>query len=206
MVALRPCLVVNVGALFLLFFLRSCLQKSDPFADFLSDDTDDVSVYEDCLSTYPGFFQDYEDLLEREHLKQMEKEKSRSFSWQLTEFGCTTDRQDYLSSCWSIYTEKKRQKEIEGWRKVVYDHPMTLRWPSREITERPVESPPFILATPPRLFVPEPVPVILTWHQRIACDITDMLVVLCIGVTIHICIYIFSLYCFFSGDFGDDEE
>jgi hypothetical protein len=164
-------------------------------------------MYEDCLTTYPGFFQDYEDLLEREHLKQMKIENSRSPSWRLTEFGCTKiDPQDYLSYCWSKYTEKKRRKDIEGWRKVVYDHPMTLRWPSREIAERPVESPPCILVTPPRLFVPQLEPVILTWYQRIACDVTDMLVVLCIGLAVHLCIYMFGLYCFFSGVFGDDEE
>jgi hypothetical protein len=83
---------------------------------------------------------------------------------------------------------------------------MTLRWPSREIAERPVESPPCILVTPPRLFVPQPDPVILTWYQRIACDVTDVLVVLCIGLAVHLCIYMFALYCFFSGVFGDDEE
>jgi hypothetical protein len=172
------------------------LQKSDRFAESPSDDADDVSVYDDCLSTYPGFLQDFEDLLERERLQQMN-----------TELGCTeTDPQDYLWYCLSSYAEKKRREEIEGWRKVVYDHPMTLRWPSREIAERPVEFTPSFPTTPPRLFVPEPEPVILNWHQRIACDITDMLVVLCIGLTIHLCIYIFGLYCFFTGVFLDDDE
>jgi hypothetical protein len=184
-----------------------CLQKPDPLEESLSDAADDVTVYKDCLSTYPGFFQDYEDLLEREHLKQMKIENSRSPSWQLTEFGCTkVDPQDYLSYCLSKYAEKKRRKEIEGWRKVVYDHPMTLRWPSREILERPTESPPCIPVTPLRLFVPQPEPVILTWHQQIACDITDMLVGLCIGLTVYLCIYLLGLYCFFSGVFGNDEE
>ncbi|OJA18676.1 hypothetical protein AZE42_08855 [Rhizopogon vesiculosus] len=187
--------------------LRSCLvvHKPNPFTESLSDDADDISVYEDCLSTYPGFSQDFEDLLEREHLKQMKIENSRPPSWQLTEFGYM-DTQDYLSYCRSRYAEKKRQKEIEDRWKVVYDHPMTLRWPSREIAERPVKSPPSILATPPRLFVPQPAPVILSWRQRIVCDITDMLVVLCIGLAIHGCIYTLGLYCFFTGVFLDDEE
>ncbi|KAG1750494.1 uncharacterized protein EDB91DRAFT_1107738 [Suillus paluster] len=189
--------------------LRSCLvvNNTDPFTEFLSNDADDISVYEDCLTTYPGFFRDMEDLLEREFLEEMKIEKSRTPSWELTEFGCTKiDPEDYLSYCLFIHAEKKRRAETEGWRKVVYDHPMTLRWPSREITERPVKEPQVFLLTPPRLFVPEPTPVILNWHQRIACDVTDMLVTLCIGLTIHMCIYIWGIYCFFSGDFGDEEE
>ncbi|KAG2344807.1 hypothetical protein BDR05DRAFT_998827 [Suillus weaverae] len=188
--------------------LRSCLviNNTDPFKEFLSDDDDDVSVYEDCLTSYPGFFKDMEDLLEREHLEQMEIEKSRSPSWELTEFGCTKmDRQDYLSSCFAKQAEKKTRQDIEGWRKVVYDHPMTLRWPSREITERPVEKPSVIPFTPARPFVPAPTPVILNWHQQIASDVTDMLVSLCIGLSIHLCIYILGIYCFFTGVFLDEE-
>jgi len=92
--------------------------------------------------------------------------------------------------------------QIEGQRKVVYDHPMTLRWPSREITERPVEPPPFILET---CVVSEPAPVVLTWHQRITYEITDVFVVLCIGVTIYMCIYIFGIYCFINGSWDDED-
>ncbi|KAG1751808.1 hypothetical protein EDB19DRAFT_1903763 [Suillus lakei] len=188
--------------------LRSCLivNNTDPFEEFLLDD-DDVSIYEDCPTSYPGFFKDMQDLLEREHLEQMEIEKSRSPSWDLTEFGCTKmDPQEYLRSCLAKQAERKAQQETEGWRKVVYDHPMTLRWPSRETTERPVEELPAIPMSPPRLFAPEPTPVVLNWHQRIACDVTDMLVSLCIGLTIHMCIYIFGIYCFFSSVFGDEEQ
>ncbi|KAG2135387.1 uncharacterized protein EDB93DRAFT_827153 [Suillus bovinus] len=188
--------------------LRSCLviNNTDPLKEVLSDDDDEVSVYEDCLTYYPGFFKDMEDLLEREHLKQMEIAKSRSPSWDLTEFGCTKmDPQEYLSSCLAKQAEKKSRQDIEGWRKVVYDHPMTLRWPSREITERPVQEPSFIPITPPQLFVPEPTPVTLNWHQQIVCDVTDMLISLCIGLTIHMCIYILGIYCFFSGVFLDEE-
>lgn len=147
-----------------------------------------------------------EDLLEREHLEQIEIEKSRSPSWELTEFGCTKmDPQDYLSFCLAKQAEKQLRQDIEGCRKVVYDHPMTLRWPSREITERPVQEPSVIPMTPPRLSVPEPTPVTLSWHEQIACDVTDMLISLCIGLTIYMCIYIWGIYCFFSGVFLDEE-
>lgn len=187
--------------------LRSCLviNNTDPFKELLSDDDDDVSVYEDCLTSYPGFFKDMEDLFEREYLKQMEIEKSRS-SWELTEFGCTKiDPQEYLSSCLAKQAERKLREDIEGRRKVVYDHPMTLRWPSREITERPVKKPPIISMTPPPRFVPNPTPVILSWHQQIASDIFDMLISLCIGLTIQMCICILGIYCFFSDIFSDEE-
>ncbi|KAG1857733.1 hypothetical protein DFJ58DRAFT_326176 [Suillus subalutaceus] len=188
--------------------LRSCLviNNTDPFKELLSDDDDDVSVYEDCLTSYPGFFKDMEDLLEREHFKQMEVEKSRSPSWELTEFGCTKmDPQEYLRSCLAKQAERKSRQDIEGWRKVVYDHPMTLRWPSREITEQPVKESPVISITPPRLFVPEPTPVTLNWHQQIASDVIDMLLSLCFGLTIYMCIYIFGIYCFFTGVSLDEE-
>ncbi|OJA11853.1 hypothetical protein AZE42_08032 [Rhizopogon vesiculosus] len=36
--------------------LCSCLVKPDPSAETVSDDVNDASVYEDRLSTYPGFF------------------------------------------------------------------------------------------------------------------------------------------------------
>ncbi|KAG2056583.1 hypothetical protein BDR06DRAFT_1005880 [Suillus hirtellus] len=188
--------------------LRSCLviNNTDPFREFLSDDDDDHSVYEDCLTSYPGFFRDMEDLLEREHLEQIKIEKSRSPSWELTEFGCTKmDPQDYLSFCLAKQAERQLRQDIEGCRKVVYDHPMTLRWPSREITERPVQELSVIPMTPPRLSVPEHTPVTLSWHEKIACDVTDMLISLCIGLTIYMCIYIWGIYCFFSGDFQDEE-
>lgn len=188
--------------------LRSCLviNNTDPFKEFLSDDNDDVSIYEDCLTSYPGFFKDMEDLLEREHLQQMKIEQSRSPSWDVTEFGCTKiDPQEYLSSCLARQAERKARQDIEGWRKVVYDHPMTLRWPSREITERPVEKPSIIPLTPARPFVPAPTPVVLNWHQQMASDIIDMLVSLCIGLTIHVCICILGIYCLFSGVFMDEE-
>lgn len=188
--------------------LRSCLviNNTDPFKEFLSDGDDDVSVYEDCLTSYPGLFKDMEDLLEREHLEQMEIEKSRSPSWELTEYGCTKmDPQEYLRSCLAKQAERKSRQDTEGWRKVVYDHPMTLRWPSREITERPVEQPPIISTTPPCIFVPKPTPVILNWHQQIASDVIDMLLSLCFGLIICICIYILGIYCFFSGVILDEE-
>lgn len=188
--------------------LRSCLvaNNTDPFKELLSDDDDDVSVYEDCLTSYPGFFKDLEDLHEREYFKQMGIERSRTPSWELTEFGCTRiSPQDYLSFCMARQAEKKARQDIEGWRKVVYDHPMTLRWPSREITERPVQIS-FIPITPARPFVPAPTPVVLNWHQQITSDAIDMLVSLCIGLTIHLCIYILGIYCFFSGVFLDDDE
>ncbi|KAG1873829.1 hypothetical protein F4604DRAFT_1925406 [Suillus subluteus] len=188
--------------------LRSCLviNNTDPFKELLSDDDDDVSIYEDCLTSYPGFFKDMEDLLEREHLKQMEIEESRSPSWELTEFGCTKmDPQEYLRSCLAKQAERKSRQDIEGWRKVVYDHPMTLRWPSREITERPVKESPVVSITPPRLFVYETTPVTLNWHQQIASDVIDMLLSLCFGLTIYICIYILGIYCFFSGISLDEE-
>jgi hypothetical protein len=136
----------------------------------------------------------------------MEIEKSRSPSWELTEFGCTKiNPQEYLSSCMARQAERKKRQDIEEWRKVVYDHPMTLRWPSREIAERPVEKPSVIPMTPARLSVPAPTPVILNWHQQITSDAIDMLISLCIGLTIHMCIYILGIYCFFSGVFLDEE-
>ncbi|KAG2131870.1 hypothetical protein BD769DRAFT_593790 [Suillus cothurnatus] len=188
--------------------LRSCLviNNTDPFQELFSDDGDEVSVYEDCLTSYPGFFKDMEDLLEREHLKQMEIEKSRSPSWELSEFGCTKmDPQEYLSSCLAKHAEKKLRQDIEGWRKVVYDHPMTLRWPSREIIERPVKESPIISITPPCLLIPEHTPITLNWHQQIKSDIIDMLLSLCLGLTIYTCIFIWGIYCFFSGIFLDEE-
>lgn len=96
--------------------LRSCLviNSTDPFKELLSDDDDDVSVYEDCLTSYPGFFKDLEDLLEREHLEQMGIEKSRSPSWELTEFGCTKiNPQEYLSFCLARQAEKKKRQDID---------------------------------------------------------------------------------------------
>ncbi|KAG2143639.1 hypothetical protein DEU56DRAFT_910771 [Suillus clintonianus] len=189
--------------------LRSCLiiNNTDPFMELLSDDDDDVSAYEDCRNYYPGFVQDMEDLVEREYLKRIQIEESRTPAWQLTEFGCTKmDRQDYVSHCFRMEAERKARQEAEGLRKVVYDHPMTLRWPSREITERPVEAPPVIVIVPPRPLVPDPAPVILNWRQEIARDIIEMFITLCIGLTIHMCIYILGIYCYFTGVYLDDDE
>lgn len=162
-------------------------------------------MYEDCLTSYPGFFNDLEDLHEREYFKRMEIEKSRTLAWELTEFGCTKiSPQEYLSFCMARQAEKKARQDNDGWRKVVYDHPMTLRWPSREITERPVK-PSFMPFTPARPFVSAPAPVVLNWHQQITSDAIDMLISLCIGLTVHLCIYILGIYCFFTGVFLDEE-
>lgn len=155
------------------------------------------SVYEDCLSDYPGFLADLQVLEADERSNTRPLRCIRRSEFYETESGIAIfDRTGYANYCLSRWLDKQRE-EARTPRKLVFEDPVLLPWPSRTLSPPPSSSPsdvarpmpplPSLVCRPPRSRT-------LHMWKHIEDELQNALVVLIIGLFIHICLFLFLLY------------
>ncbi|KIJ07029.1 hypothetical protein PAXINDRAFT_103139 [Paxillus involutus ATCC 200175] len=184
----RPCLVVR--------------RYGDPYATSSesSRDTDSQSIYEDCLSNYPGFRLDIQTLEDRKSFEAQLIEESRTSDFFETEYGYTRfDRTGYRHYCLSICFDKQREASRAP-KKLVFEHPAHLPWPSRAPPSPTFELPEWAQPLPPlpASVPPPPRPLLKRLQKCIVDEVENAIVVLIIGLFIHACIFLYFLYDVFT--------
>lgn len=161
-------------------------------------ETDCRSVYEDCLSDYPGCLADLQVLEGDERSDTGPLKCIRRSEFYETEFGIATfDRTGYANYCLSRWLDKQREEEARAPRKLVFEDPALLPWPSRTLPPPSRTLLDVACSMPPPLSSPicRPPP---SLPRRILKHVEDelqnALVVLFIGLFIHICLFLFLLY------------
>ncbi|KAH7924986.1 hypothetical protein BV22DRAFT_1195478 [Leucogyrophana mollusca] len=169
---------------------RTCMVKTEAAAYYHdSSDDDEDSVYEDCLSHYVGFEHDYEELLNRECYASIERSKRQAWQLRQVEPGLF-DPEEYASECFSKFL---KARDNPSPRKLVFEHPATLPWPSR-VTPPPIpkcEPPPPPLAftlAPGVEYIPQ------AWHVRLRDRIEGEIIVCSIGLLFHFCLLLYFIY------------
>lgn len=149
------------------------------------------SVYEDCLSDYPGCLADLQ-VFEGD-----ERSDIRRSEFYETESGIATfDRTGYANYCLSKWLDKQRE-EARAPRKLVFEDPVLLPWPSRTLPPPSSNPPDLACPMPP----PRPSPICRPprslprriW-KLVEDELQNAIVVLIIGLFIHICLFLFLLY------------
>ncbi|KAF9221754.1 hypothetical protein BS17DRAFT_242194 [Gyrodon lividus] len=192
----RPCLVVR--------------RYGDPYAKSSesSFDADSQSIYEDCLSDYPGLQADLQALAYRGYIEERRIEDSRKSEFFETEFGATKfDRRGYGHYCLSKCIDKQREDSRTP-KKLVFEHPAHLPWPSRAPPLPSFELPEWARPLPP---LPTPVPspprpLFRRLQKCIVDEIENAIVVLIIGLFIHACIFLYFLYDVFTRGLVPSED
>ncbi|KAH0834102.1 hypothetical protein J3R83DRAFT_11390 [Lanmaoa asiatica] len=116
-------------------------------------ETDCRSVYEDCLSDYPGFLADLQVLEGDERSDTRPLKCIRRSEFYETESGIATfDRTGYANYCLSRWLDKQRE-EARTPRKLVFEDPALLPWPSRTLSP-PSSNPPDVTCPMPPLLAP----------------------------------------------------
>ncbi|KIK92284.1 hypothetical protein PAXRUDRAFT_830093 [Paxillus rubicundulus Ve08.2h10] len=184
----RPCLVVR--------------RYDNPYTAFSesSRDTDSQSIYEDCLSDYPGFLLDIQTLEDSEYFQAQLREESRTSDFFETEFGYTKfDRTGYRHYCLSICFDKQREASRAP-KKLVFEHPAHLPWPSRAPPSPTFEPPEWDRPWPalPASVSPPPRPLLKRLQKCIVDEVENAIVVLMVGLFIHACIFLYFLYDVFT--------
>ncbi|KAG8215495.1 hypothetical protein J3R82DRAFT_9128 [Butyriboletus roseoflavus] len=153
------------------------------------------SVYEDCLLDYPGFLVDLQ-VLEGDERSDTPFGCVRRSEFYETESGIATfDRTGYANYCLSRWIDKQRE-EARAPRKLVFEDPVLLPWPSRTLPPPSSGSLEMSCPMPP---LPSPIyrpPRSLPrrmWRY-IEDELQNAIVVLIIGLFIHICLFLFLLY------------
>lgn len=183
--------------------LFSCLQESDEACKPLptpSRETDAQSVYEDCLSHHPGFIVDLHALEGDDPLDARSCRRSRRSEFYEMESGIAMfDRTGYANYCLGRWLDKQRE-EARAPRRLVFEDPALLPWPSRTQPlplPPPSRDPSAVVRPVPSL----PAPVCrpsksLAWrmYRYIEDELHNAVAVLIIGLFIHICLLVFLVY------------
>lgn len=154
------------------------------------------SVYEDCLSDHPGFLVDLHVLEGDEPSNTRSLECVRRSEFYETESGIATfDRIGYANYCLSRWLDKQRE-EARAPRKLVFEDPVLLPWPSRTLPPRSSST---LDAACPMPSLPSPTYTSSRSLPRRICkyvedELQNAIVVLTIGLFIHMCLFLFLLY------------
>lgn len=159
-------------------------------------ETDNLSVYEDCLSDHPGFLADLQVLESGEHSGTRPLKCVRRSEFYETESGIAKfDRTGYANYCLSRWLDKQR-KEPRAPTKLVFEDPAflslpihTLSPPSSNIRDVACPVPP-VLAPIRR----PPGSLLRRIGKYVEDELQNAIVVLIIGLFIHICLFLFLLY------------
>ncbi|KAI5992349.1 hypothetical protein F5J12DRAFT_457302 [Pisolithus orientalis] len=171
----RPCLV------------RRFSELSTPTSDDASDG-DSQSIYEDCMCDF-----------DRQLVQRLRPKDSRSSFFYETESGTVKfDEQGYGHYCLTKYLDKQRA-EMMSPQTITFEHPALLPWPSRNLAP---EMPQPLTCVPPsslQLVISPPRSRFQRLQQCIVDEIENAVAILCIGVIIYTCIFVFFLYRVFTG-------
>ena len=156
---------------------------------------DSSSIYEDCVC---GARCSYADVVPPEHGRLIQRLNSPDY--RLTFLYEEFDGPAYGQYCLAKYLDKQRA-EMMGPQKLVFEHPSLLPWPSR--THPPTET--FELPTlpatadpPPAVIISPPRSRLQRLQQCIVDELENAVAVLCIGLIIYTCIFLFFLYNVFT--------
>ncbi|KAG6377722.1 hypothetical protein JVT61DRAFT_14493 [Boletus reticuloceps] len=165
-------------------------------------ETDDRSVYEDCLSDHPGFLTDLQIFDGSEPLDTRSPRRIRRSEFYETETGIATfDRTGYANYCLSRWLDKQRE-EAQAPKKLVFEDPVFLPWsnptlspPSRHSSGAACPMPPPLPPPPlPRSIYRPPRSLPRRIWTYVEDELQNAIVVFIIGLFIHICLFLFLLY------------
>ncbi|KAH7911848.1 hypothetical protein BJ138DRAFT_862448 [Hygrophoropsis aurantiaca] len=164
-----------------------------------NSDDDDESIYEDCVSHYPGFETDYWNFLD----KVFRRCKTRHEIYRARRLHgfrsppAFSKQEEYSTRCFAKYLEAQKEKERQP-QKLVFAHPATLRWPSRVAWEAardnyrpPPPPPPFVLPAHPWDTLPC---VPQSWFARLKDRIEGEIIICSFGLVIHMCLFMYFIY------------
>lgn len=170
-----------------------CYKHSQPPLEI-----DNRSVYEDCLSDYPGFLADLHVFEGNERSDTRPLRCIRRSEFYETDSGIASfDRTGYASYCLSRWLDKQRE-EAPGRvpKKLVFEDPLflsrphfTLSLPSND-TPNAVRSVPSL---PSPIFKPARSLLRRIW-KHVEDELQNAIVILIIGSFIHTCLFLFLLY------------
>lgn len=183
----RPCLV-----------LRRCSQLSTPTSDDASEG-DSQSIYADCVCDFTCPHTDLMESADRQLVQRLRPKDSRASFFYETESGAIKfDEQGYGHYCLAKYLDKQTLKTM-GPQPITFEHPALLPWPSRNHS---LETPQPQALKPPssmQLVISLPRSRFQRLQQCIVDEIENAVAILCIGLIIHTCIFVFFLYRVFTG-------
>ncbi|KAI6106631.1 hypothetical protein EDD16DRAFT_166778 [Pisolithus croceorrhizus] len=182
----RPCLILR------------CSQLSSPTSDDGSE-VDSQSIYADCVCDFTCPHADLTDSADCQLVQRLRPKDSRASFIYETESGVVKfDEQGYGHYCLAKYLDKQTLKTMSP-QPITFEHPALLPWPSRNIS---LETPQPLAFKPPssiQLVISPPRSRFRRLQQCIVDEIENAVAILCIGLIIHTCIFVFFLYRVFTG-------
>ncbi|KAL4061743.1 hypothetical protein J3A83DRAFT_3835056 [Scleroderma citrinum] len=183
----RPCLV------------RRYSELSVPTSEDTASN-DSTSIYEDCVCDAACSHPDASELEDRWLPQRLRPRDSlSSLLYEAGSGAVELDGLEYGYYCLTKYLDKQREA-MKAPQKLVFEHPSLLPWPSRNLP--PIET--FERLAPP---APDPPQVVVVSPSRshlqqlqqcIVDEFENAVTVLCIGLIIYTCIFLFFLYNVFT--------
>ncbi|KAI6030042.1 hypothetical protein EDC04DRAFT_116555 [Pisolithus marmoratus] len=183
----RPCLA------------RRCSELSSPSDD--ASDGDSQSNYEDCACDFTCSNSDLTESGNRQLVQRLRPKDSLSyFIYEMESGAVEFDEQGYGHYCLTKYLDKQRAKMMSP-QPITFEHPALLPWPSDNCDVSPeIPRPPaYIPASYPQPVISPPRSRFQRLQQCIVDEIENAVAILCIGVIVYTCIFVFFLYRVFTG-------